>query len=149
MGKKKKRRIRPLVICVFRRADTIFVAEGYDPTKQQTFYRPLGGGIKFGEYSRAALIREIDEELGESVADLHYLGTLENIYIFDGKPGHEIVQVYDGRFVNEALYDMPVIKGVEDNPVIGEFDAFWRPLAFFEQDQAILYPDGLLELLLG
>ena len=45
----KKNRIRPLAICVFLNNNRILVAEGYDPIKQQTFYRPLGGGIEFGE----------------------------------------------------------------------------------------------------
>ena len=37
MGKrKKKRRIRPLALCVFRREDKIFVARGYDSHKDQT-----------------------------------------------------------------------------------------------------------------
>jgi hypothetical protein len=28
---------------------------------------------------------------------------LENIFTFNGQPGHEIVLVYDGRFVEERL----------------------------------------------
>ncbi len=47
MGKKK--RVRPLAICVFRHHDRILVMEGYDPVKKEHFYRPLGGGIEFGE----------------------------------------------------------------------------------------------------
>ncbi|MCA9941424.1 MAG: NUDIX domain-containing protein, partial [Anaerolineales bacterium] len=56
--------IRPLVICLFRHKNHILVMEGYDPVKQQTFYRPLGGGIEFGEHSAIALRRELREELG-------------------------------------------------------------------------------------
>jgi hypothetical protein len=43
-----KNKIRPIAICVFRHKDRILVAEGYDPVKKQTFYRPLGGVIEFG-----------------------------------------------------------------------------------------------------
>ena len=44
-------KVRPLAICVFRRGDRILAAEGYDLVKGETFYRPLGGRIEFGEYS--------------------------------------------------------------------------------------------------
>jgi 8-oxo-dGTP pyrophosphatase MutT (NUDIX family) len=39
------------------------VAHGHDSVKSEDFYRPLGGGIEFGELSEAALRREIKEEL--------------------------------------------------------------------------------------
>jgi len=43
--------IRSIAICVFRHKNHILVAEGYDPVKDEYFYRPLGGGIEFGETS--------------------------------------------------------------------------------------------------
>jgi hypothetical protein len=52
-------RIRPLAICVFRYNNRILVAEGYDPIKKETFYRPLGSGIEFGEYSEQIIHREV------------------------------------------------------------------------------------------
>ena len=79
--------IRPLAICIFRSNDRILVIEGYDSVKKQTFYRPLGGGINFGESSSAALVREIHEEIAADVADLEYLGTLENIFRTTAPPG--------------------------------------------------------------
>ena len=44
-------KIRPLALCIFLHQNKILVAEGYDPKKNQIFYRPLGGGIEFGERS--------------------------------------------------------------------------------------------------
>jgi hypothetical protein len=41
--------IRPVALCVFRNNDGILVFEGYDDVKGETFYRPPGGGIEFGE----------------------------------------------------------------------------------------------------
>lgn len=138
--------IRPIVICLFRHYGRILTFEGYDPTKKQIFYRPLGGGIEFGEHSQQALAREIREELDTAVTNLHYLATLENIFTFNGRPGHEIVQVYDGRFVDETLYHCPLIKGREDDG--HRFTAVWKSLSDFEGPNAPpLYPDGLLELL--
>ena len=78
--KKKKRRIRPLALCVFRRGDKIMVARGHDAVKDQTFYRPIGGGINFGERGADAVIREVREELDAEVVDVVYLGAFENIF---------------------------------------------------------------------
>ena len=47
--------IRPIALAVPRRGDDLLVFEGHDPTKGQTFYRPLGGGIDFGETAEAAV----------------------------------------------------------------------------------------------
>ena len=91
--------IRPLAICVFSHNNKILVSEEHDPSKGETFYRPLGGGIEFGEHSIDTIHRELMEKIGAEVKDLVYLGTLENIYIFNGIPGHEIVQVYDGVLI--------------------------------------------------
>ena len=137
-------KIRTLAICIFRNGDKILVFEGYDPSKNQTFYRPLGGGIEFGERSDETVHREIKEELGEEVTDLKYLVTLENIFIFNGTPGHEIVQVYDGRLVNSGLYEQAEMSGSEADA--GQFKVLWKRLDKFNP-QFPLYPDGLLEML--
>jgi len=136
--------IRALAVCLFRSGDKILVFEGYDPRKDQTFYRPLGGGIEFGEKSEDTVHREIKEELGEEVTGLCYLGTLENIFVFDGSAGHEIVQIYDGRLVNSGLYAQAELPGREDNG--GQFKAMWKRLDEFSP-LTPLYPDGLLEML--
>jgi 8-oxo-dGTP pyrophosphatase MutT (NUDIX family) len=90
-------RIRALAVCVVRRGEEILVFEGHDPVKGETFYRALGGGIEFGETGAKAAARELEEELGTRPRDLRYLATLENIFVFDGEPGHEIVQATKGR----------------------------------------------------
>lgn len=144
----KKNRIRPLAICVFLNNDRILVAEGYDPIKQQTFYRPLGGGIEFGETSADTVRRELKEELNVEVGELRYLGTLENIFVFNGTPGHEIVMVYDGALVDSGLYEQAVIVGIEAE-INESFNAIWKSLDEFGEGKSILYPTGLLELLVG
>jgi len=63
--KTKKKRVRPLAICVVRRGDEILVSEGYDASKQQRYYRPLGGAIDFGETGQAAAARELQEEIAK------------------------------------------------------------------------------------
>jgi 8-oxo-dGTP pyrophosphatase MutT (NUDIX family) len=136
--------IRIIAICVFRNGDKILVLEGYDPVKQQTFYRPLGGGIEFGETSQETVHREIMEELNAEVTDLKYLGTIENIFIFNGTPGHEVVQVYDGRLINPEMYEQAEMAGFEAGA--GTFKVLWKRLDEFNQ-QTPLYPTGLLKML--
>ncbi len=141
----KAGKVRPLAICVFRYEGRILAAEGYDPTKKQTFYRPLGGRIEFGEYGHQTIARELQEEIKQDVTDVRYLGTLENIFTYNGKAGHEIVLVYDGAFVDSSIYGREVIEGYEaDDELL--FKAYWKPLEFFNAKNP-LYPDGLTELL--
>ena len=148
MGKKrKKKRIRPLALCVFRRGSMIFVARGYDGHKDETFYRPVGGGIEFGERGRDAVIREVREELNTEATDLTYLGALENIFSYENAPGHEIALIYDGRFTDPALNaDDVCVQGRDGKKIL--YEAGWRPLDFFQGATAPpLYPEGLLKLL--
>jgi 8-oxo-dGTP pyrophosphatase MutT (NUDIX family) len=143
----KKKRIRPLAICVFRHNDRILVAEGYDSVKDEYFYRPLGGGIEFGETSVETVCRELMEEINVEVdmESLKYLGTVENIFHFNGTASHEIVLIYDGVLKESGLYEQAVIAGKEVN---GEdFRAVWRDLEEFRHGKSILYPTGLIEML--
>ncbi|HEY5729218.1 MAG TPA: NUDIX domain-containing protein [Anaerolineales bacterium] len=141
-----KNQIRPLAICVFLNEDRILVFEGYDPVKKQTFYRSLGGGIEFGEHSEEAVRREIMEEIDSEVTDLKYLGTLENIFTFNGEHGHEIVQVYDGVLKESGLYEQAEVEGHEAE-INESFKAVWKNLNEFGEGKSTLYPDGLLDLL--
>lgn len=140
--------IRPLAICIFRQGDRILVGEGYDPLKREQFYRPLGGGIEFGERGEETIQRELMEEIQAEVEDIRYLTTLENIFTFNGGRGHEIVMVYDGRLKDAALYAREVIEGAEFDPFRNApLKAVWKRLDEFGDGKAILYPPGLLEYL--
>jgi 8-oxo-dGTP pyrophosphatase MutT (NUDIX family) len=145
--KKNKRRIRPLALCVFRRGDKILVARGYDAAIDQTFYRPIGGGINFGERGANAVLREVKEELDADVVDIVYLGAFENIFSYEGKAGHEIIMVYDGRLTDPALNeDDALLEGEDDGETL--YQASWKTFAFFRAENAPpLYPAGLLDLL--
>ena len=137
--------IRPIALCIFRNNDHILVFEGHDPVKGETFYRPLGGGIEFGEKSEDAVRRELKEEINVDVGEIRYLGTLENIFIFNGNAYHEIVLIYDGTLIEPRMYDEAVITGNEANG--DTIRAMWKSLDAFEPGNLILYPDGLLNLL--
>lgn len=141
----KKGIIRPLVICIFQKDDSILVAEGYDPVKGDYYYRPIGGGIEYGEKSSEALIREVREEIETDIINLEYLGTVENIFTFNGEIGHEIVQVYDASFVDTSFYTKDLFEGKEDDGKI--FKVMRLPISKFQSGELRLVPEGLLELI--
>lgn len=140
----KKQRIRPIALCLLRQGERILVHEGYDSVKPQAFARPLGGGIDFGETSRAAVIREIKEELGADITDVKLLGIVESIYHYQGEPGHELVFVYDGQFVDASLYQQDSLEVVEGER---RFKAVWRSPQELEQAKILLVPEALIDLL--
>jgi 8-oxo-dGTP pyrophosphatase MutT (NUDIX family) len=138
-------KIRLIALCVCRREDKILVMEGYDSVRDQSHFRPLGGGIEFGELGAEAVARELMEEIGAGVIDVRYLCTLENIFVYEGKPCHEIVMIYDGSFTDESLYGKVLIEGAEAN---GEpIRSVWKSLNDFRDGHPPLYPSGLLQKL--
>ncbi|MFJ4142876.1 NUDIX hydrolase [Pseudomonas sp. NPDC089734] len=137
-------RIRNLAICVFHHRGKILVNAFHDPVKHQLLFRPLGGGVEFGEKSVDSIAREIREELDLPIRNPRMLGTLESIFTYLGKPGHEVVQVYDAEFEDPTLYEKPWLEGQESN---GEtFRAVWRDSASLTRE-GVLVPEGLYELL--
>jgi ADP-ribose pyrophosphatase YjhB (NUDIX family) len=141
----KPGQIRPLALGIFWRGDELLVSVGHDPVKGERFYRPLGGGILFGERGRDALAREIREEIDAGIEDARFLGSLENLFTYAGQQGHEIILLYEARFVDASLYESHRLTGQDDD---GQFDALWMPLTSFGSGESPLYPDGLVELLL-
>ncbi|MBP1694281.1 MAG: hydrolase [Chloroflexi bacterium] len=145
----KPGKVRSIAICVFRVGNKILVAEGYDQVKKQVFYRPLGGTIEFGESAAKTIQREIQEELNLDTMAIKYIGTLENIFTYEGLTGHEIVLIFDGEFQDAGVYHLPVLHGIEGDGA--EITATWKELGEFSPGNSglgpPLYPTGLLELL--
>lgn len=137
-------RIRHIAICVFFHQGKILVNAFPDAVKQQTLFRPLGGGIEFGEHSADAIVREIREELDLPIQDVRLLGTLESLFTYLGKPGHEIVQVYDAQFSDLRVYDQCGLEGRESNG--DRIQAQWRDSESLKRD-GVLVPEGLHEML--
>jgi 8-oxo-dGTP pyrophosphatase MutT (NUDIX family) len=106
----------------------------------------LGGGIEFGKRGEEAVRREIREELNLDLDEVHYLGTLESIFVHnDGHPGHEIVQVYDAVPADTSFYQLETMTAQEANGQ--QLDVMWKDLSSFAGSETPLYPDGLLDLL--
>ena len=141
-------RIRPIAICLFRNENRILVSEGFDTIKQDYYYRPLGGGIEYGESSREAVLREIKEELGVEVENLRLIGVLENIFIYEGQQGHEIVFVFDAEFTDKSFYEFDEIDGYEQEANI-RFKTKWYSLDEIEKSSGRLVPEDLAKLLIS
>ena len=138
--------IRPIAIGIFRRADQILVGFAYDAVKNERYCRPPGGAIEFGERAANALRREMQEETRAEIGETSLLGVLENTFELEGIPKHEIIFVFEGRFADPALYDLPELPLYEAG---WEGALQWVSLADCRDGKVALYPDGLLALLDG
>ncbi len=137
--------IRTIALCVLKRGQEILVQESYDSYTKETFYRPPGGGIEFGEFSWDAVRREMKEELSLEIDNLDYLGTLENIFQYEGRPRHEIVFLFGGQSDDTLLARLDQVVGTESDG--SKYQAKWMSIHTFRKGKAILYPEGLLEML--
>ncbi|WP_410568855.1 NUDIX hydrolase [Amycolatopsis sp. cmx-4-61] len=134
--------IRPIALGLIRRREQILVFEARDDVKGETFHRPLGGGIEFGEHSKDALEREFREELDAEIKVGELRGVLENVFDWRGNPGHEIAFIYEAEFADPDRYGVDAMK-ILDDPAT----ARWVDLAEFREGRRILYPEGLIGLL--
>ena len=133
------------VVVIVNARNQLLVDPGRDAVKQESFYRLLGGGVSFGEHSSEAVVREIAEELGQRIVVERYLGTLENVFVFQAEKGHEIIMVYQASFSDRSVYEQERIR-VSDQGRAPSV-AVWRSIEEIRQEGAKLYPEGLEGLL--
>lgn len=138
----QKGTIRVIVLGLIRSGDRIFVSECEDPVKQDTFYRALGGGIEFGEHSIDALQREFQEEIQAELTNIKYLACLENFFVYNGKAGHELIQLYQCNFVDPKFYQLDSLDFADGD---GEHTAFWMPIEHFRSGELRLVPDKFID----
>jgi ADP-ribose pyrophosphatase YjhB (NUDIX family) len=132
-------RVIALALLLFR--DHLLCAEGFDTVKQQRFYRPLGGGVEFGETAAEAVARELREETGMALEVRANLGAVENLFTYQGHPGHEVV-------FELVCVPAPDYEPSDLAPILGDeggmaFTARWLPLAEVLAGMHRVYPDGL------
>ncbi len=138
-------KIRVLALVLIRDGERIFVSEGYDSLKKQTYYRALGGGVDFGETSQAALKREFQEEIQADLTNINYLGCIESIFICNGKQGHEIIQLYECDFVDSKFYQIESLIFSESKK--HQHKALWVDIADFKSGKLSLVPEGFFAYL--
>lgn len=129
--------------CLFSYKGSILVYKRIDDVNNREFYRPLGGKVEFGEKSSETVRREIMEETGEAIADLRFLGAIENIFTYEGQRFHEVDFVYDANFVNGSLYKVGWVNCREGSRT---FRAEWRTLDQFGAGKLTLYPVEILDM---
>ncbi|MCA1991699.1 MAG: NUDIX hydrolase [Coleofasciculus sp. S288] len=137
-------RIRVIALGLIRNGDRTLLAEGYDPVKQQTFYRALGGGVDFGETSHDALRREFQEELQAELTNIKYLGCIENLFVYNGQPGHEIIQLYQGDFTDPKFYQLEQVEFTEGDE---KATALWLDIKQCKSGELRIVPEQFLEYL--
>ncbi len=140
----KNNKIRVLALGVIRDGDRVFLSQGYDPAKDETFYRVMGGGVDFGEPSKDALQREFQEEIAAELTNIEYLGCLESIFTFNDRPGHEIIQLYRADFVDRKFYDLEDLTFSEGDR---QKKALWIDIDRFRSGELRLVPEGFLPYL--
>ncbi len=136
--------IRVLALGLIKKRDRVFISQGYDPVKQQTFYRAMGGGVDFGETSLEALQREFQEEIQAQLTNIHYLGCLENLFTFNGKQGHELLQIYQADFASPKFYELESLVFAEGKR---QKTALWVDISRFKSGELLLVPEPFLEFL--
>ncbi|QFG69420.1 NUDIX domain-containing protein [Ornithinimicrobium pratense] len=117
--------IRVLAVALVRhpRTGAHLMSEFVDQSRGAVFHRPPGGGIEFGETAQGALRREMLEEFATEVEVGERLAVIENLFTFNGAPGHEWVVVHAARLCDDRLLGegpFPVLDAPTDVGV-------WRP----------------------
>lgn len=128
-----------------RNDDEIFVSENFDKVTGEPYYRFVGGTVEFGERAIETVVREVREELNQPVEIESLFCIIENIFICDGKPGHEIMYIFSGKFLKEEMY-------FTDDCFLTEADGSqlrcsWVKLEDFKSGKYRLTPEELINII--
>jgi 8-oxo-dGTP pyrophosphatase MutT (NUDIX family) len=140
---------RATVLGVLPRPDSDeLLVQRLDLPVSEPFYRAIGGGIHDGETSAAAVEREFREELGVEVSAGEIVGTVENVFQWDGESQTEVVVLRRVSFEDESLYERDRFHGVDAGGSV-EYEATWETLAELRARAEPLYPEGIDAILSG
>jgi ADP-ribose pyrophosphatase YjhB (NUDIX family) len=116
--------VRPTAVAVIRHPLTgaLLVDEIVEPGTGRAFHRLPGGGIDCQELAHVTVARELDEEYGLAVRVGRRLGVIESLFTFEGRPGHEIVLVYQADIIDPAACDFDRLPSRDAS----EISAVWR-----------------------
>jgi len=139
-----KNQIRPIAISIIRNNNKILVYERKDDITGEKFYRLVGGCIEFGEKSDEALIREFKEELNLGINAIKLLSVFESLFTFNEKKLHEIVFLFDSKFIKKEIYKDKSIVGIEGERA---FNAIWKDVKDFTENDCVIYPEEVKKYL--
>ncbi len=133
--------IRPLSLGLLRSKNgKILLHCAVDSHTNDTFYRPLGGGIEFSEHSKETIQREFLEEINVAVKVGNLVKVFENVFESEGTPGDEIVFLYEIEFENSDD-EREEYEINENGKIVGK--AVWRCLSQITEEGNKVYPEGI------
>ncbi len=122
---------------IVRNGDKLLFSRGHDTVKKEAFLRPLGGHVEFGETGAETIKREMQEEVGCDALDVRFVSAFENLFTYNGKPGHEIIFMYEGKLADESLYRKDKFMFMEGKR---ETEAGWYSKQDVEKEGSAVYP---------
>lgn len=141
-----RRAPRVLALGVVVQHDHLLVGPVLETDGTVAGYRPLGGGVEFGERAADAVVREFREETGRAVEVVDLIEVSENLFTYAGRPGHEVIFSFHVRFApGDAPADLAPVRYVEGGRP--DRDAIWLPLAEVLGGMHTVYPAGCAEIL--
>jgi 8-oxo-dGTP pyrophosphatase MutT (NUDIX family) len=130
--------IRPCAFCLVKEGGSFLIGRYVDPDHEAPFYRPLGGGILFGESGDEAVRREFREELGIELGAVAFLGFIENLFVMGSERYHELCLIFgaepDGWSL-ERFHAFEIQESISETAIVIEAQDIEGVTPF--------YPDGV------
>ncbi len=121
----------------------ILLQKGEDLVSGLIFYRPIGGGIEFGETSLITAKRELIEEIGATLINEEFLDVIENIFDFNGNKFHEITFLFKGEIKEKEL------TKIEHVPILDKENKYaeWIPISDIKDGKINILPEKSLKFI--
>jgi 8-oxo-dGTP pyrophosphatase MutT (NUDIX family) len=123
--------IKVKVMCiVLRNGVEVLAGLGHDDVTGDDFGRLIGGHVEFSETAEAAVRREFREELNTELENLSFVQVIENIFTYNGVPGHEVIFLFRGDLEDRSLYTREKIP-IADAESIAEWLPIRGPISIY------------------
>jgi 8-oxo-dGTP pyrophosphatase MutT (NUDIX family) len=130
--------IRVIAVGLPVREGRVLALESVEEATGQRFLRAIGGGVEFGETAAQAVRREFVEELGIEPDEVELISVTENLFSYEGEPGHEIAFIFAARgfALEEIPLDATLFVLDEGSPIR------WHEISDIDPMDFPLYPEG-------